>query len=360
MDRALALAAAARRRTAPRPWVGCVVARAGEVVGEGATGEFPRGAHAEAVALASAGDRARGATAYVTLEPCNHHGRTPPCTDALIEAGVRRVVAALRDPDPRVGGRGFARMRAAGIEVVTGVRAREATRLLGPYLHQRSTGRPFVVVKVATSLDGRIAAIDGTSRWITSAEARADAHELRADSDAIVVGSGTALADRPSLTVRGVTPEPARPPLRVLLDSRARVSPDGPLFDTSVAPTLVVTTAGAPAERVDAWTAAGAKVEVVPAGSAGVDLDAVLGVLAAEHALQVLVEGGGALIGSFLAGGYAQRLVAYVAPTILGTGAPSGYAWRGPATLADASRYRLAGATVLGPDVRLDYELTER
>jgi diaminohydroxyphosphoribosylaminopyrimidine deaminase/5-amino-6-(5-phosphoribosylamino)uracil reductase len=358
MGRAIALARDARRHTAPWPAVGCVIERDGEIVGEGATGPFPTGPHAEVAALRAAGDRARGAIAYCTLEPCDHHGNTPPCTAALVDAGVRRVVVAVDDPDPRVAGRGFARLRGAGVDVVTGVAAREAERELAPYLHHRRTGRSFVVAKVALSLDGRVAAADGTSQWITSPEARTDAHELRADSQAIVVGSGTALADAPRLTVRGVEPPPSRPPLRVLLDARGRVAPTGPLFDPGLAPTLVVTTDSAAPGAVDAWRAAGAKVEVVgpgPAG-AGVDLDAVCALLGREGVLQALVEGGATLLGAVAAAGQAQRLVAYVAPALLGTRGIPGFAFAGPSTIAEAPRWTLVDVTRFGDDVRLGLE----
>jgi diaminohydroxyphosphoribosylaminopyrimidine deaminase/5-amino-6-(5-phosphoribosylamino)uracil reductase len=357
MGRALEVAVAARRHAPPWPAVGCVVVRDGTIVGEGATGPYPTGPHAEVAALASAGSQARGATAYVTLEPCDHHGNTPPCTDALLAAGVRRVVVAVEDPDARVAGRGFARLRAAGVEVTTGVGEAAARRQLAPYLHHRRTGRPYVVTKVATSLDGRVAAADGTSRWITGAAARADAHELRADSQAVVVGSGTALADLPTLTARSVVMPPHRPAWRVLLDARGRVPADGPLFDPALAPTLVVTTQLAPARVVDGWTAAGAKVEVVaPAPGGGVDLDDLFDLLGRESVLQVLIEGGGTLIGAVLAGGHAQRLVAYVAPIVLGTRGAPGFAFPGPDTIADAPRFELAGVTRLGPDVRLEFE----
>jgi diaminohydroxyphosphoribosylaminopyrimidine deaminase/5-amino-6-(5-phosphoribosylamino)uracil reductase len=359
MAQALLVSAAARRRSAPNPWVGCVLVRDGEIVGLGAT-EPPGSAHAEVAALAQAGDRAAAATAYVTLEPCSHHGRTPPCADALIAAGVRRVVAALEDPDPRVAGAGFTRLRAAGVEVVTGVGADAATRELAPYLHHRRTGRPFVVAKVAMSIDGRIAAADGTSRWITGDAARADAHELRADSQAIVVGAGTAIADQPMLTVRDVEPMPERQPLRVLLDARGRVPATGPLFDPALASTLVITTSAAPADAVDAWRSAGAKVETVaPAASGrGDDLDEVFELLGREGVLQVLVEGGSSLTTSVL-GRHADRFVAYIGPMTLGTGGIPVLAEAGPATMADADsdRYALVSVRQLGRDARLDYEL---
>jgi diaminohydroxyphosphoribosylaminopyrimidine deaminase/5-amino-6-(5-phosphoribosylamino)uracil reductase len=360
MDRAVALARDARRHTAPWPAVGCVIERDGEIVGEGATGPFPTGPHAEVVALRAAGERARGATAYCTLEPCDHHGNTPPCTSALVDAGVRRVVVAVDDPDLRVAGRGLARLRDAGVDVVTGVGALEAERDLAAYLHHRRTGRAFVVAKVALSLDGRVAAADGTSQWITSPEARADAQELRADSQAIVVGSGTALADAPRLTVRGVGAPPSRPPLRVLLDARGRVAPRGPLFDPALAPTLVVTTGRAAPGAVDAWRAAGAKVEVVGPGptGTGVDLDTVFVLLGREGVLQALIEGGGTLLGAVAAERHAQRLVAYVAPALLGTSGVPGFAFPGPSTIAAAPRWTLADVARFGDDVRVRLEPT--
>jgi diaminohydroxyphosphoribosylaminopyrimidine deaminase/5-amino-6-(5-phosphoribosylamino)uracil reductase len=363
MTRALAISAGASRRSAPWPAVGCVLVRDGAVVGEGVTGEFRRGHHAEGAALAAAGDRARGATAYVTLEPCDHEGNTPACSGLLLDAGVTRVVVAIEDPDPIVAGRGFARLRDAGVEVVVGVAADAAAGQLAPYLHHRRTGTPYVVAKIATTLDARVAAADGTSQWITSEHARADAHELRADSQVIVVGAGTALADQPALTVRDVATPPRIAPTRVLLDARGRVPATGPLFDTALAPTLVITTTAAPPDAIDAWTHAGAKVEIVAPGAdgTGVDLTAVFALLGGgrEGFVQALVEGGGTLLGSVLAGGYAQRLVAYVAPMLLGEHGTPGYRFAGPATLADARRFTLTDVRQLGPDVRLDYDLTE-
>ncbi|MET0628808.1 MAG: bifunctional diaminohydroxyphosphoribosylaminopyrimidine deaminase/5-amino-6-(5-phosphoribosylamino)uracil reductase RibD [Acidimicrobiia bacterium] len=356
MDRALALGASARRRTAPNPWVGCVIAVDGVIVGEGAT-QPPGGAHAEAQALAAAGDRARGATAYVTLEPCSHHGRTPPCADALVDAGIARVVVAVLDPDPLVAGSGIARLRERGVPVELGVRAAAATHSLRPYLVHRSAGRAATLVKVATSIDGRIAASDGSSQWITGPAARADAHELRADAQAVMVGSGTALADHPRLTVREVAAMPDHQPLRVLLDGRGRVPAEGPLFDTTLAPTLVLTTDAAPDDAVARWLAAGAKVQVLPAaaGERGVELRSALEHLAGLGVLQVLVEGGATLAGSLLGADLADQVVAYVGPTVLGADGRPLFDLPGPATIDDAPRWRLAGVAALDDDVRLDY-----
>ena len=357
MDRALARGETARRRTAPNPWVGAVVVRDGEVVGQGAT-QAPGGAHAEVEALREAGERARGATVYTTLEPCAHDGRTGPCVVALAEAGVTRVVVALEDPDPQVAGRGIAQLRDLGVTVDVGIGADAAARSLAPYLVHRRLGRAFTVVKTAMSLDGRIAARDGSSQWITGAASRADAHRLRADSQAIVIGAGTALADRPRLTVRDADGPVRTQPLRVLLDATGRVPAEGPLFDAELAPTLVVTTEQAADDSQRAWLAAGAKVLTVPAAAtgAGVDLAATLEVLAGLGVLQALVEGGAALSGSLLDDGLADRLVTYVAPTVLGRDGRPALDLAGPARIADAPRWRLVDVARVGTDVRLDYE----
>ncbi len=360
MQRALALGETARRRTAPNPWVGCVIVADGEIIAQGAT-EPPGGPHAEVVALAIAGEAARGATAYVTLEPCSHEGRTSPCADALVAAGVARVVVAIEDPDPRVRGEGIARLRAAGIDVEIGPGADAVTQVLAPYLHHRRTGRASCLVKTAASLDGRVAAADGSSRWITGEAARADAHELRADSQAVIVGAGTALTDRPSLTVRlAADPDANRAehqPLRVLLDARGRVPAEGPLFDTALAPTLALTTSAVSPVVVDAWQAAGAKVEVVgPASDGlGVDLASVLALLGRDGVLQAMVEGGPTLHGALLRAGLVDRIVAYVAGAALGAGGRPVFDGPSPAALVEAPRFELLDARVLAGDVRLEY-----
>jgi diaminohydroxyphosphoribosylaminopyrimidine deaminase/5-amino-6-(5-phosphoribosylamino)uracil reductase len=354
MDTALGLATRARRAAPPNPWVGCVlVGPDGTELGGGST-QPPGGAHAEVGALAAAGSAARGATAYVTLEPCDHHGRTPPCTDALISAGVARVVVAIEDPDPQVAGRGVARLRDAGVEVELGVRHEAAAALLAPYLHQRRTGRAFTVLKTAASLDGRTAAADGTSQWITGPEARADAHAIRAESQAVIVGSGTALADRPSLTARDCDPPAERQPRRVLLDARGRVPGEGPLFDPALGAPLVFTTAAAPADRIAEWRAAGAEVATVDAQGGGVHLEQVLVALARDHGVvQAMVEGGAALHGAFIELGLADRIVAYVAPVLLGRDARPAFDLVGPATISDAPRWRVVETAPVGADVRI-------
>jgi diaminohydroxyphosphoribosylaminopyrimidine deaminase / 5-amino-6-(5-phosphoribosylamino)uracil reductase len=365
MGQALALAGRARLRTPPNPWVGCVIVRDGEIVGEGAT-QAPGGPHAEVEALRAAGDRARGATAYVTLEPCVHQGRTPPCTDALIAAGVARVVVALEDPDPNVSGRGIAQLREHGITVDVGIGAENARLSLAPYLLHRRLGRSFCLLKTAMSVDGRIAAADGTSQWITGPEARADAHIVRSKSQAVVIGAGTALADRPTLTARDVDPPVERQPLRVLLDARGRVPAVGPLFDVDLAPTLVLTTADAPGDATNAWLAAGAKVLTIPAAANGhgVDLAATLETLAGLGVLQAMFEGGAQVAGALIEAQLVDRLLVYVAPTVLGTAALPAFATAGsvperkagPRTMSDARGWQLVDVARLGADVRLTYE----
>ncbi|HKN37599.1 MAG TPA: bifunctional diaminohydroxyphosphoribosylaminopyrimidine deaminase/5-amino-6-(5-phosphoribosylamino)uracil reductase RibD [Acidimicrobiia bacterium] len=369
MAEAVALGERGRLTAAPNPWVGCVVvAPEGEIVGRG----FHRRAgepHAEVHALREAGDRARGATAYVTLEPCAHQGRTPPCAPALVDAGLSRVVVAVLDPDDRVAGRGVDILRAAGVAVEIGVGAAAATRSLAPYLHHRRTGRPLCLLKTAASLDGRTAAADGTSQWITGPEARADAHRLRAESGAIVVGAGTAVADLPSLTFRdlefGNGPVP-RQPLRVLLDAAGRVPAVGPLFDPGLAPTLVFTTPAADPDSRKEWIDAGAEVEEVApavrvpgAMPGGVDLGAALDALGRRGVLQAMVEGGATLHGALVRAGLADRIVVYTGGVVLGAEGLSLFTGPGPGTLTAASRWRLTAVRQLGGDARLDWEPLE-
>ena len=328
-------------------------------MGEGATGPFPIGPHAEVAALAAAGDRARGATAYTTLEPCNHHGNTPPCTEALIDAGIARVVIAVLDPDAKVAGTGLERLRAAGVATTVGPNAHLVEWGLTPYLHQRRTGRAYTVLKTAMSLDGRTAAADGSSQWITSAAARRDVHMLRARSHAVVVGPATAIADRPSLTARDVELQPWGQPRRVLLDAHGRVPVDGPLADGSLAPTTVYTTEQMPQATADAWTATGADVRVVDVGvdGNGVDLDAVQVGLASEyHVFQALVEGGGRLHAAFVAEDRAQELITFIAPIVLGERGRAVLALPGPDTLADADRrWQVVAMAGLGDDASITY-----
>ncbi|GIU96574.1 MAG: riboflavin biosynthesis protein RibD [Actinomycetota bacterium] len=354
MRRALQLAERGWGRVSPNPMVGAVVLDArGRVVGEGYHAG-PGSPHAEVVALRDAGERARGGTLVVTLEPCDHTGRTGPCTREVLAAGIARVVAATRDPNPLVDGAGFRRLRTAGVEVDVGVLGEEAERLNAAFARHVRTGLPFVVLKTAASLDGRTATRTGASRWITSAEARRDAHRLRAWADAIVVGSGTALADDPQLTVREPAWADARPPIRVVVDGRGRVPPTARLGDGS-APTLVATTERAPRKRREAWRRAGAEVVVLDADAQGHPaLGALLERLGKRDVQGVLVEGGATLAWGFVRAGLVDRVVAYLAPTLLGGAeAPGVLGGAGVATLAEGVALRFVSAEPVGPDLKV-------
>ncbi len=329
--------------------VGCVLVKDGALVGSGwhrRAGE----PHAEVLALRSAGDAARGSTAYVTLEPCAHHGRTPPCATALIEAGVSRVVAAMEDPDPRTAGRGMAALEAAGISTRVGVLEPEARRLNEQYILHRTTGRPFVTYKAGMSLDGRTAAADGSSQWITSPEARRDAHRLRAQSDAICAGVGTVLADDPRLTVRGVAG--SRPPLRVVVDSTAR-TPVAAQVLSDGAPTAIFTAAGDSEPAVAALKEAGIEVVCMPGEPGTVDLKEMLRILGDRGLVSLLLEGGATLAGSFARNGLIDRYVFYLAPKLLGaSGAGALNGWTAE-SLAGAAGLVISEVKRIGPDLRV-------
>jgi diaminohydroxyphosphoribosylaminopyrimidine deaminase/5-amino-6-(5-phosphoribosylamino)uracil reductase len=314
MGRALRLAARGRGWTSPNPMVGAVVVKRGRIVGEGYHHEVG-GPHAEIWALDEAGAAARGATVYVSLEPCCHHGRTPPCTRALIAAGVTRVVAASLDPDKRVSGEGVRQLRGAGIRVDTGVREAEARRLNEGFFKRVATGLPFVSLKAAMSLDGKIATAGGESQWITGERARRFAHGLRAEHDAIMVGIETALADDPQLTMRTGR---GRNPLRVVVDSRARTPATARLLTSDERRPIVAVTEAAPEGKRRRLEAAGAAVWISPSVNGRVDLCWLLGRLAKEGVNSLLVEGGGTLAAGALAAGVVDRVYFFVAPLILG------------------------------------------
>lgn len=348
MARALELAERGLWSTDPNPRVGCVIADGDRVLGEG-WHERAGGAHAEVAALAQAGTAACGATAYVTLEPCCHHGRTPPCADALVAAGIRRVVYAMRDPNPRVSGGGVARLEAAGVTVEGGALERESRALNPGFVSRMERGRPWVVVKLAASLDGGTALPGGESRWITGEAARLDVQRLRARSSAVMTGSGTVLADDPRLDVRlsGAT----RQPLRVVLDSRLRISPQARI----VAPPgqLLVLCAHADPDRAQALRAAGAEVETVPMAAGGIDLAAALALLAEREINEVLAECGPGLAGALLSAGLADELVLYLAPALLGTGARPLAELPAPATMADRLEFSIVERKDVGGDLLL-------
>jgi len=318
MALAVEVARGARLVSRPNPWVGAVVLDAdGSVIAEGAT-EAVGGRHAEIVALEAAGHRAQGGTLAVTLEPCSHHGRTPPCAEAVIAAGVARVLVGVEDPDPRVSGQGIQRLREAGIEVATGVAAELVSEQLAPYLHQRRTGRPYVIAKMAATLDGRTAAPDGTSNWISGEEARREVHRLRAESDAVLVGAGTVRADNPLLTVRDAE---GPDPLRVVLG----IAPD----QAEIHPCLE-------------WTDAP---------------EALLDHLGSEGHLQLLVEGGAETVGTLLERDLIDRLVVYLAPSLHGgSGGHHLIGGVGATTIAELRRGRFIDVRRVGEDIRVEFD----
>ncbi len=340
--------AAARRglgRTSPNPAVGAVVVRGGRVVGRGHHARAG-GPHAEVVALRAAGERARGADLYTTLEPCDHFGRTPPCSLAILEAGVRRVVVGSRDPNPVVRGRGMARLRRGGVEVVRGVLEEECDRLNAPWSTFITEGRPHVTLKAAVTLDGKIATRDGDARWVSGPEARAWVHRKRDEVDAVLVGAGTARADDPALTAR-LPGGRGRDPLRVVLDTGLRLPARLRLFrERSSAPTLV---AHASSRR----RRLGPAVELVRCrrGPGGVDLRDLLGKLAERGVTHLLVEGGAAVHARFLAEGLVDEVAVFVAPKILGGDGLSLARGRGPARMAEALRLGQVRVERLGDDV---------
>jgi len=352
MSRALALAAKGVGLVSPGPLVGCVIASPkGEIVGEGFY-VYEQLKHAETYALEQAGARAKGATGYVSLEPHAHHGRTPPCTDALIKAGIARVVAPIEDPNPKVSGKGFEHLRAAGVEVSVGLLAREAEKLNEKYLHFMRTGRPFVHLKLAASLDGKIATRTGDSRWITGAESRARAHELRHEYDAILIGTGTALTDDPLLTDRSGKKR-RRQLVRVVLDETLKMSPDSQLVKTvKESPVLIFAGDSAPASKSEALESAG--VEVIRDAANGRDLATIMEELGRRSLQSVLVEGGGNVAGNFLDATLVNKVSFFIAPTIIGgREAPTAVGGKGAETLADALQLQDVEISQRGRDIEV-------
>ena len=351
MRRALDLAERGRGLVAPNPLVGAVVVRDGDIVGEG-WHEGPGTRHAEIMALEAAGTGVSGSTLYVTLEPCSHFGRTPPCAPRLIEAGVARVVAAMGDPNPLVDGRGLRLLREAGVPVDIGLLEREAEGLNEAFVKHVRTGLPLVVLKMAASLDGRAAARDGSSRWITGPEARADVHALRAAADAILVGAGTALRDDPRLTVRD--PAYAGPAkLRVVVDGRGIVPETHRLFD-GAAPTVVATTESAPGARRQAWRERGADVIVLDEGSSHVPLERLLADLGKRDIQHVLVEGGPTIAWEFVHRKLLDRLILYFAPVLVGgREAPGILQGEGVRSIAEALPLEIESVGRVGRDVKV-------
>ena len=347
MAQALKLAAFGMFTTTPNPRVGCVLVREGRVVGEGwhqRAGE----PHAEIHALLRAGDLARGATAYVTLEPCSHFGRTPPCSRALIDAGVSRVVAAMEDPNPQVAGRGFALLRQAGIEVEVGVLEMEARELNIGFVSRMTRGRPWLRVKVATSLDGRTALANGQSQWITGAAARQDGHRWRARACAILTGIGTVRDDNPQLTVRGV--DTVRQPLKIVVDSKLELSPQARVFDGGA---VLVATACEEMRRAEILRERGGEILFLPNADGKVDLPALMETLAHRGINEVHVEGGSRLSGALIDARLVDELLLYMAPCLLGGDARGAFDCAPLASLNDKVSLSLRDVRMIGGDLRL-------
>ena len=357
MRRAIELAEHGRGLTLPNPMVGAVVVTpAGEVVGEGFHAKAG-GPHAEVEALRAAGARARGATIYVTLEPCSHHGRTSPCAVAVVEAGVTRVVAALTDPNPLVSGRGIAILREAGVEVVTGVGAADAERQNRVFLTAMRARRPHVTLKAAMTLDGKIADLHGASKWITGEAARRSAHRLRSESDAIVVGVGTVLRDDPELTVRLDRPWP-REPLRVVLDTAARTPREARLIRAGAPErAVIVVGANAPDERTRGLATAGASVVRCRTTDGRVSLESLLAELFAREVRAVLVEGGGEVHASFLDTGLVDRVAVYVAPLLVGGRQATPVVGGGGRELKSAVKLGSLTVTPVGDDLLIEADV---
>ena len=349
---ALDLADRGRGLVSPNPLVGALVVRGGEVVGRG-WHEGPGTPHAEIAALTEAGDRARGATLYTSLEPCDHYGRTPPCTLAIARAGVTRVVAATVDPNPAVNGRGLARLRELGIAVTDGLLREEAERTNESFLKHVRTGVPFVTLKMAATLDGKAAARDGSSRWITGEEARLEAHRMRAAADAVMVGARTALVDDPSLTVRDV-PYRGAPVLRVVVDSRGRLPRNAKVLSRD-APTLMATTEASPLDRREDWRARGAEVCVYEAKGGRVPLPTLLRDLGKRDVQHVLLEGGPTLAWSAVSAGVVDKVAVFLAASLLGgESAPTVLGGEGFAPVGDAVRLDIRSVDRVGDDLKVE------
>ena len=354
MRAALALARRGLGNTAPNPSVGCVLVGEGRVIGRGTTAPGGR-PHAERVALAIAGEAARGSTAYVTLEPCAHVGQTPPCADALIEAGVGRVVVGCVDPYPQVAGAGIARLRGAGIEVEVGVLEAEARAVHAGFLHRLATGRPLVTLKLATTLDGKIATRTGESQWITGPAARRAAHALRAQHDAVMVGAGTVASDDPDLTCR-INGMRRSPDIRIVADTQLRTIPSAQLIGSArQSPTWLLHGPGADAGRAAILRETGATLIEVPTGVGGIDLAEALAALGRAGLTLLLVEGGAQIAGELLRAGLVDRLAWFHAPGVIGGDGLSAAAAFGLSNLADMPRFARTGQRTLGSDLLTTY-----
>ena len=348
MARAIQLAKLGNFTAHPNPRVGCVIVLDDAIVAEG-WHEQTGGPHAEAMALAAAGERAAGATVYVTLEPCSHTGRTPPCADALVSAGVSRVVVAMQDPNPQVAGTGLERLRTAGIDVSVGVLETEARKLNLGFIRRMEQGLPYVRLKIAVSLDGRTAMANGESKWITGEAARADVQKLRARSSAIVTGAGTILSDNPSLTVR--TEKVTRQPLRVIVDSHLSTPPESKMF-TEDGEVLVVTVSE-DEEASKTLVDAGAEVVQLSSAAHGVDLRELMQYLGERECNEVMIEAGATLAGSALSTGIVDELVIYMAPHLMGSEAKGMFNIPGLQSMQDRVELDIQDVRMVGKDLRI-------
>ncbi|MEN8168900.1 MAG: bifunctional diaminohydroxyphosphoribosylaminopyrimidine deaminase/5-amino-6-(5-phosphoribosylamino)uracil reductase RibD [Pseudomonadota bacterium] len=356
MSRALSLAEKGLYTTAPNPRVGCVIVNDGEIVGEG-WHAVAGGPHAEIVALQQAGEKAKGATAYVTLEPCCHHGKTPPCSDALINAGVARVIVAMEDPNPLVAGEGLAQLQQAGIETASGLLQSQAEALNPGFVQRMRIGRPYIRCKLAMSLDGRTAMASGESQWITGPGAREDVHRLRARSSAIMSGIGTILADDPSLTVRLDSDEAAHQPLRIILDPHLS-TPENARFLQQPGESLIVTACAEDAVQ-QRLRQAGAEVLCLPNGNDAVDLVALMAHLAEREVNEILMETGAILSGAVLHAGIIDELIVYMAPKLMGDNARGLFHTPGLDLLADAVELDIQDMRAVGDDWRITAKIKE-
>lgn len=353
MKQAIAEGEKARFHAPPNPWVGCIIVKDGQIIAKGHT-QPPGQAHAEVVALQEAKEAAKGSTMYVTLEPCSHYGRTSPCVDAIIKSGIAKVIIAVKDPDSRVCGNGVEALQKAGISVEIGICEEEVIRSFRSYFYHRTKGNPFTIMKAAMSVDGRTAAEDGSSKWITCEAARLDVHRERAHAQAIIIGAGTAHKDYPKLTVRHPECKLSKQPLRVILDSRGKVKAHGPLFDMNLAQTLIITTELVEQDRKKEWLDAGVEVVVVPNKNQHIDLHEAWKELGKRGILQAYVEGGSTLHSALLEANLINQLSIYVGSLLLGSGGMPLLTTRIP-TLSQAQKLTLDKITHIGECAKLDY-----
>lgn len=358
MERALTIARQALGRTSPNPLVGAVIVKDGEIIGEG--WHHKAGTpHAEIHALAAAGTKARGATLYVTLEPCSHYGRTGPCSEAIIQAGIKKVVVAMTDPNPLVAGRGLEKLRAAGIDVVENVLKEQAVKLNEVFIKWITTKKPFTVLKSAMTLDGKIATYTGHSKWITSSEARNMGHQLRDRYDAILVGIGTVLADNPELTTR--LDKESKNPVRIVVDSKAKIPLDAKVVCDGKARTIIAVTEKAPQEKVQALLDCGVEVVSVPGSSDEVDLHELFTILGAREITSVLIEGGARINASVLAANLVDKVCWFIAPKIIGgQNAPSPVGGQGVQTVDEAIMLQDIKTQILGEDIVISAYVVKR